>query len=387
MKNIRIGLDGRALCNISQYRGVGRYTACLVDHLVRLGGDYHFVLFGYRKTFDPELLEEETLKKIEWREIPLARRFPYGDITVNHILFAKAANSADLSLFHGIDHNLTPFLTCPSIVTVHDLILLILRGPYLGPKSWFWMKAQYRATMKASLVVTISDTTRRDMERLWGVPRDRIEVVYEGVNERYKPISDEKKIEDMLEKYGIRKPYFLYVGGFDPRKNIRTTLLGFKRFLREYDGFYLAMCGDPIGFRDYLHDEIEELGIADRVILTGHVPDKELPPIYSGATALVLISQYEGFGLPVLESLACGTPVLLSREGSLSEIAGDAGLYVELFDPYEVAKGMAVLAFDEKIRSELRKKGIKRASEFTWDKAARRFLDLYPRVMQAITNS
>jgi len=386
LKKTRIGFDGRALCDISQYRGDGRYTACLVDNLVRLGEEYRFVLFGYRKSFDPRLLEEETLKKIEWQEIPLAGRLPCADITANHILFARAVNGSGLSLFHSIDHNMTPFLKCPSIVTVHDLILLILRGPYLGPKSYFWIKAQHRATLKASLIVTISETTRRDVERLWSVPKDRIEVVYEGVNERYKPISDEKKIDEILRKYGIKKPYFLYVGGFDPRKNILNTLLGFKRFLKNHGGYYLAMCGDPVGFEDYIHDEIEDLGLSDRIILTGNVPHNDLPFIYSAATALVLISQYEGFGLPVLESLACGTPVLLSREGSLLEIAGDAGLYVDLLEPDRIAEVMALLAFDERIRGKLREKGLRRASKFTWDEAARKILGLYSRVIRATSH-
>ncbi len=383
MSALRVGLDGRALANINRTRGIGRYTANLIECLARADSDYRLVLFGYGREPEPGLLDPRALQAMEWREIPRAPRLSYLTLLADHSLYARAVHEAGVDLFHGIDHNLTPLLRCPSIVTVHDLVLLVLRGPYLGPTSWLWMVAHRQAARKARAVVAVSRNTAADVERIWSIPADRIVVVPEGVSDIYRPVEDVAEIEAATARYGITGPYFLYLGGFDPRKNLHNMLLSFKRFLlRGGGGFSMVLCGDTRSFEAYLRDEIEELGLEGSVVLTGYMEEESLPALYSGAVGFVCVSIYEGFGLPPLEAMACGTPVIASRTSSIPEVVGDAGLLVDPLDPADIMGGMKQLAHDLETREELREKGIRRASSFTWDGTADRILALYESILK-----
>lgn len=377
----RVGLDGRALANINRNRGIGRYTASLVEALATARDGYELVLFGYGDGPEPGLIDPGAMGTVEWREIPTS-----GDITFyggprNHLLFARAVKESGVALFHGIDHNMTPLLKCRSIVTVHDLIPLVLRGPYLGPKSWLWLRAHRAACMRAGMVVAVSEATRDDLERVWKIPGEKIAVVHEGVAERYRPVEDEALLEDVLGKYEITRPYFLYLGGFDPRKNIDIMLLGFKRFGVSGGRGTMVLCGDTAGYEGYFQDAVAEIGLGESVLLPGFIADEDLPALYSGALALVFVSIYEGFGLPLLEAMACGAPVLASNVSSIPWVAGDAALLVDPLDPAAIAGGLELLAGEGTARSGLVRKGLARSSLFTWDKAAGRVLELYGRVL------
>jgi glycosyltransferase involved in cell wall biosynthesis len=372
-----VGLDGRALGNINRYRGIGHYTANLVENLVRVGGDLQFVLFAYGKARDCDLLHQDTLEKLEWREIPETGNLSYISLLREHLLFAKVIDDSGLDIFHAMDHNMTPFLHCPSLVTVHDLILLVLRGPYLGPTAWLWMQAHRRAAERASMIVAVSHNTAWDVERIWGIPAQRITVVHEGVGEEYRPVADDV-IEDAAARYGIKRHYFLYLGGFDPRKNIYNMLLSFKRFLlKGGTPFQLILCGDARGFEGYLNDTIAELGLNSNVVLTGFVDKDYLPALYTGATAFICVSLYEGFGLPLLEAMACATPVIASRSSSLPEVVGDAGILVDPLLPSEIASGLQRLAYDREASKMLSQRARTRSLEFRWEKTALAILGLY----------
>lgn len=382
MHKLRIGLDGRALSNINRYRGIGKYTVNILRSLVQSGDGYRFVVFGYDEQPDPDLLPADIIDKIEWIKIRQAKVPAPVSILEDHLYFAKTVNEADISIFHGIDHNMTPFLSCPSIITVHDLILLIVRGPYLGPTSWMWMKFHRSAARRASAVITVSNSTKRDVMHLWNIPEKNIRTVYEGVDERYAPDADPEDISIVNTKCGLDCPYFLYIGGFDPRKNIGNMLVGFKRFLiRNGPTHKLLLCGDTKGFEDYLNDEIEQLGIREHVVTPGFLPDSDLPAFYRNATALLFVSTYEGFGLPLLESMACGTPVITAENSSIPEIAGAFALYVDPLEPLEIAEGMQMLAGDEALRNRLVDGGLERSKRFTWSKTACEILDLYTKIL------
>jgi len=380
---VRVGIDARGLCNINRTRGIGRYTARLVEALVdEAGVGTEFILFGYGDGPEPGLLDPGVMDKVEWRSMPHLEGFSYAGLLADHLSMARAVDAAGVDLFHAIDHNMTPFLRVPSIVTVHDLILLVLRGPYLGPTAWSWMLAHKHAARRARRVVAVSDNTRKDVERIWGIPRERIEVVYEGVTPGYHPITERDEVDAACMRYGIAAPYFLYLGGFDPRKNLYNMLLGFKRFLLAVGGGYdLVLCGDARGFEDYLGDVVEEFGLGENVTCTGFVPEEDLPALYSGAAAFLCVSLYEGFGLPLLEAMACGTPVLASGISSIPEVIGDAGLLVDPLEPGEIAAAMEKLAGEPALAEELSRKGIERAAGFTWRKAAGSIMGIYEKAL------
>lgn len=376
----RVGVDCRALGNINRNRGIGRYTANVVKGLSAHLDGLELVLFGYGDSPAPGLLDSEVLDKFEWRRLPGADDGSIYGGPREHLDFARAVNISGVSLFHGIDHNMTPLLKCPSIVTVHDLIPLVLRGPYLGPKSWLWMQAHRAACRRANLVISVSESTRDDVERIWKISRERIKVVPEGVSPSYLPVEGDL-FEKILERYGIRRPYFLYLGGFDPRKNIGNMLLAYKRYLLADGEASIVLCGDTGGFEDYLADEIEELGLGGSVLLPGFVADEDLPALYSGALALIFVSVYEGFGLPLLEAMACGTPVLASDVSSIPGVVGDAALLVDPLDPTAIAGGLTLLAEDPDTRARLVEKGLTRSSRYTWGKTVARILELYEEVL------
>jgi glycosyltransferase involved in cell wall biosynthesis len=379
---VRVGIDARGLCNINRTRGIGRYTARLVEALVeQAGSSADFVLFGYGDGPEPGLLDASVLGQVEWRGMPHLEGLSYAGLLADHVSMAGAIERAGLDLFHAIDHNMTPFLRVPSMVTVHDLILLVLRGPYLGPTAWAWMLAHGRAARRARLVVAVSENTRRDVERLWGIPGERVVVVYEGVTPDYQPPKGRRAVDSVLDRHGIDAPYFLYLGGFDPRKNLRNMLAGFKRFLLASGNAYrLVLCGDARGFEGYLADTMEELGLEGKVVFTGFVPEEDLPALYGGATAFLCVSLYEGFGLPLLEAMACGTPVLASDTSSIPEVVGDAGLLVDPLEPAQIAAGLERLAADKGLAADLAARGRERAVGFTWDRAAASIIELYHRV-------
>ncbi|MBC7253832.1 MAG: glycosyltransferase family 4 protein [Actinobacteria bacterium] len=379
---MRVGIDARGLGNINRWRGIGRYTARLVEALARKAeGEAELVLFGYGEGPSGDLLDAGTARQVEWVSVPQLERFSYAGMVAEHLLFARRVAASGVELFHGIDHNLSPFIPCPSLVTVHDLILLVLRGPYLGPTAWAWMRFHKASARRARFVVVVSENTARDVERIWGIPRERIAVVPEGVTPEYRPLEDREAVQDVIHRLGVREPYFLYLGGFDPRKNLRNLLLAFKLFLYSAgEDVLLVMAGDRRGFEGYLDDEVEELGLEGHVHFTGFVPERDLPALYGGATAFVCVSLYEGFGLPLLEAMACGTPVLASGVSSIPEVVGEAGLLVDPLDPEEIASGMRRLWEDAEARAELVSRGKERAASYTWDEAAARILELYRRI-------
>ena len=383
---MRIGLDARGLTNVNRYRGIGRYTARMVEALARNAGEeMEFLLFGYGERPGPRLLGEETLQRVPWVSVPYMGNYSYPGMLAEHLLYARAVRKAGVDVFHGMDHNLTPFLSCPTLVTVHDLVLLVLRGPYLGPTARAWMFFHRAAARRARFVVAVSRHTARDVERVWKIPPERIAVIPEGITPEYAPVTDGEAVRAALSRHGIEPPYFLYLGGFDPRKNLHNMLLAFKRFLFLHGTCYhLVLAGDRQGFEAYLDGLVEELGLEDLVYFTGFIPEEDLPSLYCGATAFLCVSLYEGFGLPLLEAMACGTPVLASRASSLPEVVGEAGILVDPSDPAAIAAGMLRLAEDERHRVELSKRGRERAASFTWDRAASMVIDIYRGIAEEI---
>ncbi len=206
MKKALIGLDGRGLGNINRARGIGQYTTQLLKGLLEVNRDYDLVLFGYGRAGDN--LDADMAAGLSWREIARPPRTSTLTLPLEHLLLARAVQGAGLSLFHAIDHNLSPWLPVPTLVTVHDLILEVLRGPYLGPTAWLWMRSHRTAARRARRVITVSESTRRDVERVWGIPPERIAVIPEGVEKRFGPPADREAVRTSLAAWGSNAPTF-----------------------------------------------------------------------------------------------------------------------------------------------------------------------------------
>ena len=278
-----------------------------------------------------------------------------------------------------------------TVVTIHDLGYLHFPEAHTRAHQLYLRLSTLWSARTATRLIAVSSATRDDLVRLARVPATKITVVHHGLSERFQPVEDPAAIATVLERYGLRdtetrrpgdteKPcaYFLYVGTVQPRKNLVRLIEAFAQATETTSGnLQSAICDLQLviaGKRGWLSESIErraaELGIAERVRFTGYVADEDLPALLSGALAYVLPSLYEGFGMPVLEAMACGAPVLASNTSSLPEVAADAALLVDPMDTAALANGLARLAADAELRTELRARGLARAAGFTWDRCA-----------------
>lgn len=270
--------------------------------------------------------------------------------------------------------------TAPTVVTIHDLIPLILpqyRGP-AGVRAY--MRLVSMAAHKANLILTDSRASARDIESRLGIPSARIRIIYLAADTIYRPLSPAER-EGVLERLGIPRRYILYLGGFDRRKNVPELLQAFARAQNSLDEAALVIAGKlPRQDSDFMPDPkriAAELGIVDRVHFTGWVNEEDKPALYAGALAFVFPSAYEGFGLPVLEAISCGTPAIVAGGSSLEEIVGQGGLVVPAGDVGALARAMVDIARQPELRQQLSLKAIEHAQSFSWLKTARQTLEAY----------
>jgi glycosyltransferase involved in cell wall biosynthesis len=232
-------------------------------------------------------------------------------------------------------------------------------------------------------VITVSEHSAKDIQELYGLPKDRIVVIPHGVSADFRPDRGESRFLELRSQYGILPvPYILFVGGADPRKNHVTLCQAYagKPALRQ--SHVLVMVGDSVHRSGSIMETARTLGISDRVVCAGTVPADHLRCLYSHADLFVFPSRYEGFGLPVLEAMACGVSVITSNATALPEVAGDAAILINPEDPEELAEAMIRVLEDKSLRETLQEKGIERAREFTWAQTARQTLAVYHEVCQ-----
>lgn len=324
-----------------------------------------------RVGYTPDL--PRRLRKIWWEQIglPLAIRDAQPDVV--HIPYFSAPT----------------IVGPPLVVTIHDVIPLVLPA-YRG--SWS-MRAYLRllqATIRqATLILTDSEHSKRDITRHLAIDSNRVVVIPLGVGEQYRPISeadDAAAVDDVLERYGIERPYLLNIGGHDQRKNLDELIAAFALALPTLPGdVTLVIGGRPHTGNRKLYPPLDRAlrrhDVEERVHFTGFIADEDLPVIYRHAEAFVFPSVYEGFGLDPLEALASGVPVICSNRSSLPEIVGEAGLLVEP-EARPIAEAMVTVIQDASLRQDLAKRGVEQASAFTWQRTTELTLDAYRRALQ-----
>jgi len=243
------------------------------------------------------------------------------------------------------------------------------------------MDAVPRSVRRADVVLADSASTREDLVELLHVREERLAVLHPGVEARFAPQTEEGVVDAALQRYGIYHPFILGLGTLQPRKNFCRLIQAFDLLRRRHHVPHQLVIG---GGKGWLYDEIGEtiasLGLQDVVLLPGYVADEDLPALYSAADLFAFPSLYEGFGIPVLEAMACGTPVVTSDVSSLPEVAGDAALLVSSEDVDALAEALWRLLDDTQLRNELRTRGFQQASRFTWKRAAETLLGIYAQI-------
>ncbi len=263
-----------------------------------------------------------------------------------------------------------------SVVTIHDLGYLYYPEAHRPlDRLYLDLSTRYNARAAAHLIVD-SLATKRDLVERYGTNSDKITVIHPGYDkETFQPVRDEGAIEAIKAKYGIASDYILFVGTLQPRKNLVRLIEAFASMqVGKYANLQLVIAGKKGWLYQEIFRQVEEFGLEDRVVFTGYVPEGDLPVLMSGARLFVFPSLYEGFGLPVLEAMACGVPVACSNVSSLPEVAGDAAVLVDPLDVEGMAVAIERVLGDEDLRGELIERGFEQAKKFSWEKCARETL-------------
>ncbi len=271
---------------------------------------------------------------------------------------------------------------CKKVITIFDLSFLRYPKTY-KKRDLYQLKLWTRISVKgADHIITISESSKKDIMKFYGVPENRISVIYPGYDETlFHPIKEQKSIHEVLERYGIVDSYIIYIGTVQPRKNLVRLIEAFKDVADP--NLKLVIVGKTSGqgrqgwmFQETL-DAPKKFGIEDKVIFTGFVPTEDLPYLLSGAKAYCLPSLFEGFGIPVVEAMATGTPVIVSNVSSLPEIVGGAGLLVDPNSIGSITTAIEKICTNKKLRDDLVKKGLAQAGKFSWEKAAKELLEVF----------
>ncbi|MFZ5916778.1 MAG: glycosyltransferase family 4 protein [Chloroflexota bacterium] len=301
----------------------------------------------------------------------------------------RAARRLSLDLLH-VPYWGSPLRpTVPTVVTVHDIIPLLLPAYRGGPLVRAYTRLVALAARRCDRVLTDSFASQRDIVRRLGIRQERVQAVHLAPDSRFRAAVDAAALAAVRRKHGLPERYLLYLGGFDRRKNVPVILQAFARLLAQHDAARLVVAGRLPGKDSAFFPDprrfVRELNLGQAVHLTGWLPDEDKPALYTGALALVFPSRYEGFGLPPLEAMACGTPVIASTAASLPEVVGEGGLLVPPDDVDALAQAMARLWQDGSLRQVLGRRAWAHAAQFCWAKAARETLAAYDMVVACKT--
>jgi glycosyltransferase involved in cell wall biosynthesis len=287
-----------------------------------------------------------------------------------------------LDLFHSPDFVLPPVSRALSVLTVHDLAFLLYPECAEANLRAYLERAVPRSARRADFIVADSENTRNDVICLLGVPPEKVAVVPGGVEASFRPVEDPARLTELRDRLRLgAAPFILSVGLIEPRKNL-PVLFDAYRALRDRKQLphLLVVAGNRGWLSADTIEHAQRSPYRDDIRFVGFVSEGDLPVLYSAAAAFAFPSLYEGFGLPPLEAMACGTPTVVSRASSLPEVAGDAALQVDPRDVEELAAALELLVLDDLLRADLRARGLQRARDFSWPAAARKQLDVYERL-------
>jgi glycosyltransferase involved in cell wall biosynthesis len=358
--------------------GLGRYAQELTAALLDVDQENEYVGFYHHPSdarVDPALQRlphlTTNLSTKPWRMSALLAhlaRFPQDRLFPG------------VDLFHATDHLLPRLSRVKSVFTLHDLIFRFYPEAHKPLNRWFLTLMMPRFLQAADAVIAVSECTRRDAMRLYGLDEAKITVVYEGVNPRFRA-APPGAVTSARQKYGLPNSFMLSLGTIEPRKNLTLLLEAYHALRMQGTECGLVIVGTKGWLYEGFFRRLRELGLEDEVIFPGFVPEEDLPAVYSGADLFVFPSLYEGFGLPVLEAMACGTPVVCSNTSSLPEIVGDAAIMLDPLDRAAWISAMTAVLDSRALRGDMKEKGLQRAKRFSWEETAKKTVDVYRHVL------
>lgn len=361
---MKLFIDGRMLGN----SGIGRYTQNIVE---KINGQYtsEIALTVLLNKKDREFLREAENITLVYPRL-LTKIYTVKE---QFVLF-RSLREAKPDLVHFPNFNVALGSAYPFVVTIHDLIYLNYPGacPNTLAKLYAWFMIT-QSCRRARLVITVSEYSKQDIVKTIGINEQKIRVIYSGVDAKYQPVEEPLPY---LRKYSLPEKYILYVGNHERRKNIPELIMAWVNSGLAKD-YFLLIAGRKDMRRTEIYDTIRQFGVGKKVLFTDYLGEEVLPALYTQARMLVFPSSYEGFGLPILEAMGCGTPVVCSRASSIPEVAGEAAFYVDPKNSDEFGVALKRVAEDEELRGALREKGFERVKKFTWGETVKKHIAVY----------
>ena len=382
---MRIGID--ALPAGIEWGGLTTYVRQIIKHLMRIDKENHYILFIEKERRIP-FIQSDNLSIKELSERPNMPKFYDSRVVWDQEHIGGALEEESIDLYFGPTFMAPLKRDCPAVVTIHDLIFMT--HPEFSPpgnREYYGKWAKLSAE-SAQGIIAISQNTREMMISYWRIPQDRITVIPLAVGDEFKPIKDERKIGDVHRKYGLRDGFILYVGGTFPRKNLPTLIKAYallqKDLRRKYQLVVLTGSSSGRGserVRDLISSTNLDASIIEDIVIVDFVPQDKLVVLYNAATVFVYPSICEGFGLPPLEAMSCGTPLVTSNAPAMNEVAKDAGVLVDPLNASEISGALEKVLLNAGLRKELSSKGLKRSKDFSWERTARGTLEVFKRAM------
>jgi len=370
---MRIGIDAHMLG--SRETGNETYVRNLLRSLATIDSENQYISYLLNRNAVSDLDLGSNFSQRQMRLVPSIVRIP--------LALPLAARRDRLDLLH-VTYIAPPICSCPTVVTVHDISYEFFPEAFSLRDRIILSSFVPGSARRAARVIAVSEQTRDDLVRVYKLDPARIRVIYEAPASMYRRLSDRAQIRRVLDRYGIMRDYILAVGNLQPRKNLPRLISAYDALRRRGEIQHLLVIVGQAGWHG---DEV--LGSALKspwgrdIVFPGFVPDADLVELYNGAAAFVYPSLYEGFGLPLLEAMACGTPVICSNVASLPEVAGDAAIQVDPTDVAGLAGAIRGLLGNSSLAAELGMRGAARAAQFSWERTARETLAGYGEATRA----
>lgn len=365
---MRIAFDGTTLQ--PGQTGIGYYTEHLLRHLLQEAQDEELVVISNRPP-EPSQPLPSGLQILQGRGLPIRNLWI-------QLMAPGALRRARADLAHFTNSVAPLRRRIPTVVTIHDMSLALF--PRFHPlRRKLTRPLVKHSARRADAVITVSQSARQDIQRLTGIAAEKVHVIPEAAAPAFQPLRDHRLLESARQRYGLGERVILFVGTIEPRKNLLRLLRAFAPLRRSHQLVCVGEYG--WGYKEVCR-EIDTMGLQSgrEVLLTGYVPFGDLPALYNLAEIFVFPSLHEGFGLPVLEAMACGIPVITSRNSSLSEVAGEAAELVDPLQARSIRQALQRLAADPDRRRQLSRCGLRRSQLFSWQETARQTLRLYHQI-------
>jgi glycosyltransferase involved in cell wall biosynthesis len=374
---VRIGIEGKTLTTHAS--GIGRYainlTRTLLTILASNRNDIDFVIFTAPQTCRDILHGFPGT----YSECGMAVK---SSLLRSLAFLPRAIQRQRIDVFHGLDHVAIPLFGKQGkyVVTIHDIIPLLFPQFFPLKHRLVVRAALVRVAKQADMVIVPSQAVQEDVMQHLHITTDRLAVIPEGCERRFSPLTEPARLAQMRQAYGLPSQYLLFLGTLEPRKNVTTLLQAFAhlRQAQEIDpALRVVIAGAPGWQTATLYHTVRRLRLENAVVFPGFIAEADLPDLYRGAQIFVFPSLYEGFGLPVVEAMGCGVPVIASNTSALPEVTGGAALLVDPLDVAGLAAAIRELGHNDGLRQRLRCQGLARTQHFSWETAAQKTLELY----------